>query len=421
MSLEVQVAALVTETTNLSAAVNAELNKVRTENANFKTTVVSKAGDTLSGPLTLPSFTTTGNVTINNITVGRGSSNNESNTVLGLRAGSNPGAIQSGLTAIGVDALKSNTNGNWNTAVGRLTLSNNTEGGHGTAVGNAALATNSTGVHNTGIGFHALVLNTTGGYNTALGSNSLPNNTTGIANAAIGGLSLVNNNTGSWNTAIGQDAGAGNTTGNNNTAVGGGALRSSAGDYTNTSGFGFNAQVSGNNQVQLGDSSTTTFCYGAVQNRSDARDKTDIRPTVLGLDFIKALKPRDFRWDMREAYRTPAPTPPPFEASDEEKSAYQVSFRDWQNRNKFANLTHDGSKKKRRIHHGLIAQEVAELIRTTGVDFGGYQDHKISGGDDVLSIGYNELIAPLIKGMQELAQLNEDLRARVATLEAKAV
>ncbi len=37
-----------------------------------------------------------------------------------------------------------------------------------------------------------------------------------------------------------------------------------------------------------------------------------------------------------------------------------------------------------------------------GVDFGGYQDHSVKGGDDVLSIGYEEMIAPLIKAIQEL-------------------
>ena len=37
-----------------------------------------------------------------------------------------------------------------------------------------------------------------------------------------------------------------------------------------------------------------------------------------------------------------------------------------------------------------------------GVDFGGFHNHAIKGGDDVYSIGYTELIAPLIKSVQEL-------------------
>ena len=168
-----------------------------------------------------------------------------------------------------------------------------------------------------------------------------------------------------------------------------------------TTGIGNNAQVTGANQNQLGDSGTTTYAYGAVQNRSDVRDKADIRDTQLGLKFISSLRPVDFKWDMREDYR---PDPLPENATEEERAAYLESA-------KLANITHDGSKKRNRYHHGLIAQEVKAVLDAQGIDFGGYQDHKIAGGDDVLSIGYEELIAPLIKAVQELA-------ARVAALES---
>ena len=56
---------------------------------------------------------------------------------------------------------------------------------------------------------------------------------------------------------------------------------------TNITCIGYNSQVTGSNQLQLGDSSTTTYVYGTVQNRSDKRDKADIQPTNLG-DFIKS-------------------------------------------------------------------------------------------------------------------------------------
>ena len=46
-----------------------------------------------------------------------------------------------------------------------------------------------------------------------------------------------------------------------------------------------------------------------------------------------------------------------------------------------------------------------------GVDFGGYQDHSINGGQDVMSIGYGELIAPMIKAIQELKAEIEILKA----------
>ena len=65
------------------------------------------------------------------------------------------------------------------------------------------------------------------------------------------------------------------------------------------------------------------------------------------------------------------------------------------------NLRHDGSKTRSRYHHGLIAQELREVLAARGIDFGGFQDHTVNGGEDVLSIGYDELIAPLIKAVQE--------------------
>ena len=76
-------------------------------------------------------------------------------------------------------------------------------------------------------------------------------------------------------------------------------------------------------------------------------------------------------------------------------------------------VTKDGSRKRNRYHHGLIAQEVKSVSDSLGIDFAGYQDHKVNGGGDVLSIGYTELIAPMIKAMQELAAENAQLKARL--------
>jgi len=70
--------------------------------------------------------------------------------------------------------------------------------------------------------------------------------------------------------------------------------------------------------------------------------------------------------------------------------------------------TPDGTHKRGRYHHGFIAQEIAEVIEESGVDFGGYQDHKVAGGEDVLSLGYDELIGPLVKALQELNQKFDD-------------
>jgi hypothetical protein len=198
-------------------------------------------------------------------------------------------------------------------------------------------------------------------------------------------------------------------------------------NYTNCGGFGYNAQVSGDNQIRIGDTNITSVTC-QTNAWSDERDKADIRNTVLGLDFIKELRPVDYKWDYREDYRPEAPksVAKPAElkedASDEEKAKYAeelAAYNDyviakdkWLEDCKWANLVHDGTHKRTRFHHGLIAQEVKALIEKTGVDFGGFQDHTIKGGDAVMTIGYTELIGPLIKAVQQLS-------ARVEYLESK--
>lgn len=264
--------------------------------------------------------------------------------------------------------------------------------------------------HNTAVGYAALSSNIAGSYNTATGSFALPLNTGGD-NTANGAYALFYNTIGSNNVGIGTGALLANTTGGSNTGIGVQALNGIV-SSTNCSGLGNAAQVTGSNQVQLGNSATTTYAYGAVQNRSDARDKTDIKDTELGLDFIKALRPVDFKWDMREDYRPEAPKVPEKGATEAELAAYEEAKAKWLEDIKLANITHDGSKKRNRYHHGLIAQEVKAVLEAQGIDFGGLQDHSIKGGDDVLSVGYNELIAPLIKAIQQLS-------ARIEVLESQ--
>ena len=367
------------------------------------------------------------------------------NTFAGTSAGGNT-TTGNFNTAVGSEALFANTTGNFNTAVGREALRNATASSN-TAVGQAALQANTTGGGNTAVGRDALHDNTIGPSNTAVGQSALRSNTIGTSNTAVGAGALVVNTSGNTNTALGNGALSNNTVGNDNTAVGETALRDNttgnrntalgiqaliSTNFTNTTGVGANSVVTASNQVQLGDSSTTTFAYGPVQDLSDLRDKADVRDTALGLDFITALRPVDFRWDLREDYRPPMPDAPAADASEAERADYAGKLEQWREASRLGNISHDGSKKRTRFHHGLIAQEVAEVIARTGIDFGGYQDHTVNGGDDVRSLGYEELIAPLIKAVQELAGRNDELmagrdelaaenaqiRARLAAIEA---
>lgn len=262
-----------------------------------------------------------------------------------------------------------------------------------TATGKGAMSAVNTGAYNTANGFYALSANTSGSYNTALGYGASINSVTTNRNTAIGSGALALNTAGNNNTAIGDSALYNNTTAGNNTAIGKDALNVNT-TYFNISGVGYNSQITNSNQVQLGDSSTTPYAYQALSLRSDLRDKAEIRDTVLGLDFINELRPVDYKWDMREDYKSKMPL------NEDEIPAWLESVR-------LGNINHDGTHIRSRYHHGLIAQEVKEVINTSGVDFGGFQDHSVSGGEDVLSIGYDELIAPMIKAIQELtARIN---------------
>jgi len=134
-------------------------------------------------------------------------------------------------TAVGSNSLQSNTTANFITAVGNHALRNNTTGGANTAVGSGALEFNSTGELNSAFGYDALKKNTSGIRNTAVGVNALIDNTTGNGNTATGFQALLRNTTGSNNTATGQNSLVFNTTGYDNTALGESAL------YPNTTGY----------------------------------------------------------------------------------------------------------------------------------------------------------------------------------------
>jgi hypothetical protein len=133
-------------------------------------------------------------------------------------------------TALGYQALISNTSGINNTAIGYEALRYNTQGASNTASGYQALYFNQTGSHNTASGEQALRLNSSGNLNTASGQAALYSNTTGGSNTANGVQALFSNTTGNQNTASGMSALSGNTTANYNTASGYEAL------YANTTG-----------------------------------------------------------------------------------------------------------------------------------------------------------------------------------------
>ena len=251
-----------------------------------------------------------------------------------------------GNTATGVQALFSNTTGNYNTAVGdaAMTLNttgsnnsafgdsalhNNTIGFYNTANGLAALGSNTIGSYNTATGSAALVWNTTGSDNTANGMDTLESNTTGSGNTAVGGLALQSNDTGSYNTATGERSMVFNTTGWANTANGVYALINNTTGHNNTA-LGVNAGIgvtTANNVICIGANVgganvSNTAWIGNVRGvttqnanavpvlidsagqlgtlSSSRRYKTDIKPMDKASEAILALKPVSFRYKVHK-------------------------------------------------------------------------------------------------------------------------
>ena len=203
-------------------------------------------------------------------------------------------------TAIGWNALYNNRGtagaGEANTAVGSQAVFSNTTGVENTAIGSDALHDNMIGSENTAVGWSAMASATGSGvvFNTAVGESALVN-TTANANVAVGDLALENDTSGFFNTAIGAATGINQTTGNNNIYIGQGSF-GVAGEsntcyiqeiYTNIQPVvGVNPDfVTVNSSGKLGRA-----------NISSRRYKHDIKPMDKASEKLYTLKPVSFRY-----------------------------------------------------------------------------------------------------------------------------
>jgi hypothetical protein len=323
-------------------------------------------------------------------------------------------------TAIGQNALATNTTGFENTAVGQNALATNTTGYENTALGSNALAFNTSGLYNTAVGSNTLPLNTTGNYNVAVGRRAMYYNTTGHDNVAIGSDSMISNQTGNYNTAIGNNSSSSysannNTaigynalqtaTADNNTAIGCNALRYNTYGANNTAvgyqagatGTQYNDVINGNNNtligynatspledpfdniIVLGNSDITTiYCQVTTISplSSDARDKTAVETIPLGLEFINQLRPVKYKYDSRSRYENGVP---------------------------------DGSKADDFWTTGFIAQEVM-AVQPEWFKMA----HEL--GKDHLTATPGMVLMPLLKAVQELSAQVTALQAQVNSL-----
>ena len=286
---------------------------------------------------------------------------------------------------------------------------------------NALLGANSSFL--IGLGDYALG-NATGKFQLGIGSRVL-SGSTGTNNAAAGYQAAYTGTADPWtasNVALwGHRAGYKSNT-DGNTGIGreacselggsynfGGGYRANVGhNFSRTSAIGQSSNVTGNDQIQLGAPDTTVYAFGSVQDRSDERDKTDFKPISNGLKgFFFDVEFQTYRFDYRDAYIEheevqvgidPETAEPIFET-------------------RIKQLPKDGSKAGARHHAGVVAQQVKRAMDKHGVDFGGYQDHKIKGGKDVLSIGYQQFIPIIGAIVQDHEKKVIKLEDKVSSLE----
>tara|TARA_R100000152_G_C6781975_1_gene217838 strand:+ start:4193 stop:8188 length:3996 start_codon:yes stop_codon:yes gene_type:complete len=266
-------------------------------------------------------------------------------------------------------------------------------------------------------------------YNIAIGSNALHELNSSEDNylIAIGNSAGYNNLSGKYNFFAGHDSGRGNPssklTGNNNTCVGyksgyslqgagarntlvgaqvgdnittgtnnimlGFHISASAADVTHEIVIGAGVDTSndfdgaGTETVRIGRASDYITCdFGenaAWAHSSDVRIKKDIKDNELGLDFINDLRTVNYK------KKAPSEYPKEFKGYDPNEIE---------------------RKNPNRIHYGFIAQEVKEAMDKAGhSEFPMWNENE----DGMQELSEAELIAPLVKAVQELSKKVEEL------------
>jgi len=318
--------------------------------------------------------------------------------------------------------MYNSTSGNNNTAVGTYALYSNKANSRSTAVGFDAMYWSDDRItgretHSTTVGYEALKgsskpANNTGQYNTAVGDGALINATSGCYNTACGTGTLLNNKTGYNNVAIGVDA-CKEADSYNNTCVGTSAgyvgsftsstsLGAYAGilssPFTNCMALGYNASVSANNKVVIGNTSVNSIGgFAGWSNFSDGRFKKNVREGVPGLEFIRFLRPVIYSLDVTALNADQCKNLN--EERGDGRPAKIISQEEL-----------DGIRSKENLtYSGFIAQEVEAAAKKIGYDFNGVDAP--GNPNDYYGLRYGEFAAPLVKAIQEQQVEIEQLKA----------
>lgn len=170
--------------------------------------------------------------------------------------------------------------GNSNTFLGYVSGKINSTGSFNTFLGSNSGENNSTGSQNTFIAYQSGFKNTIGQNNVYVGWSSGYENTTGGDNTALGTQAGGQNTTGGFNTNVGKLAGYNIVGGNYNVFVGAGAdvMGTNKAQLNKSGAIGFNARVSVNDAIVLGDFENSNLKVGiGVHN---PRYRLDVKGTT---------------------------------------------------------------------------------------------------------------------------------------------
>ncbi len=163
----------------------------------------------------------------------------------------------------------------------------------------------------------------------------------------------------------------------------------STGNYEGSTGVGYNAVITGNNQVRLGNSSVTSIGgFANWSNLSDGRFKKDINENVPGIELVMKLRPVTYHLDMEQLSKY---LKIPDERRDKKSEADKAA----------------------EVQIGFIAQEVEQAARELGFDF--HAVDKPQNDHDLYGLRYGEFVPVLVKAVQELDEISNRNKQQAET------
>ncbi len=325
-------------------------------------------------------------------------------TIDGLTVGRGAGAVATN-TAIGASALASTSSGLQNTAIGSnaaqyQTNNNNTALGYNAMLG---VSGSSAGGSNTAIGSNSLAGLTTGNFNTALGQQALLSNTTASNNTAVGYQAGYSITTGAGNVIFGQGAGYSLTTGTQNTFVGAPRVGvSGCGDAITT---GSKNTIIGSYNGNQGGLDIRTASNRIVLSDGDGNPRLHIDNS--GYAYIPAMPvggTANMHWSSSAGQL--------FVTSSSRRFKHDIVDYDrgltalMQMRPKYFVYNDEPNQKQRA---GFIAEDFHDLGMTEYVEY--WKDDE--GNDTPSEIGYSNMVAILVKSIQELKAEVDNLKAQI--------